>query len=146
MRTVICTFAALVLLGANGSAQDRPSLSGTWELDAAKSELHNGKVSSATWVIAEGDNSIHISEAENGKSKKTELQCTTDGKECKFPGDRRDSFWFNGPMLVDMETKSDHVTRYRLKVSDDGKTLTVEVTSIVPQNAKSDTMVFQKQS
>jgi hypothetical protein len=127
-------------------AQDHPSLSGTWQLDPGKSELHTGKISSATWVITEGDNSIHISESENGKSKKTELQCTTDGKECKFPGDRRDSFWFNGPMLVDMETKSEHVTRFRIKVSDDGKTLTVEVTPIVPQSDKIDTMVFQKQT
>ncbi|HLK20203.1 MAG TPA: hypothetical protein VKT81_14700 [Bryobacteraceae bacterium] len=146
MRILICTFAALLLLGVTASAQDHPSLNGTWELDAAKSELHNSKVSSATWVIVEGDNTIHITESENGKSKKTELQCTTDGKECKFPGDRRDSFWFNGPMLVDMETKNDHVTRYRLKVSEDGKTLTVEVTSIVPQTGKIDTMVFEKQS
>jgi hypothetical protein len=144
MRTLIFTLSAcsaLVLF-----AQDRPSFSGTWQLDPAKSELHSGKISSATWVIAEGDNSIHISESENGKSKKTELQCTTDGKECKFPGDRRDSFWFNGPMLVDMETKSEHVTRFRIKVSEDGKTLTVEVTPIVPQSDKIDTMVFQKQS
>jgi len=142
MRTLICTLSMFTLLGA----QDRPSLSGTWQLDPEKSELHTGKISSATWVIAEGDNSIHISESENGKSKKTELQCTTDGKDCKFPGDRRDSFWFNGPILVQMETKSEHVTRFRIKISEDGKTLTVEVTPIVPQSDKIDTMVFQKQS
>jgi len=142
MRTVICTLSLFTLL----LAQDRPSFNGTWQLDPSKSELHTGKISSATWVIAEGDNSIHISESENGKAKKTELQCTTDGKECKFPGDRRDSFWFNGSMLVEMETKSEHVTRFRIKVSEDGKTLTVEVTPIVPQSDKIDTMIFQKQS
>lgn len=142
MRTVICTLAMFTLLGA----QDHPGLSGTWQLDPSKSELHNGKISSATWVIAEGDNSIHISQTENGKLKKPELQCTTDGKECKFPGDRRDSFWFNDGMLVDMETKSEHVTRFRMKISDDGKTLKVEVTPIVPQSDKMETMVFQKQS
>ena len=144
MRMLIFTLSAcsaLVLL-----AQDRPSFSGTWQLDPSKSELHTGKISSATWVIAEGDNSIHISESENGKSKKTELQCTTDGKICKFPGDRQDSFWFNGPMLVDMETKSEHVTQFRIKISEDGKMLTVEVKPIVPQSDKIDTMVFQKQS
>jgi hypothetical protein len=96
--------------------------------------------------MEEGDNSIHITQTENGKPKKTELQCTTDGKECKFPGDRRDSFWFNGSMLVDMETKNTNVIRYRMKISDDGKTLTVEVTPIVPQSDKIDTLVFQKQS
>ena len=149
MRTVIYTLSTcfvLVVLAAvaAGQEQERPSFSGTWQFDASKSELHSSKISSATWVIEEGDNSIHISQTENGKPKKTELQCTTDGKECKFPGDRRDSFWFNGPMLVDMETKNDHVIQYRMKISDDGKTLTVEVTPIVPQSDKIDTLVFQK--
>jgi hypothetical protein len=149
MRTMIFTLltclALFFLAGqASGQDQERPNFSGTWQLDASKSELHLSKISSATWVIEEGDNSIHISETENGKSKKTELQCSTDGKECKFPGDRRDSFWFNGAMLVDMETKNTNVTRYRMKISDDGKTLTVEVNQIVPQNDKTDTMVFQK--
>ena len=149
MRTMIYTLSTcfvLVVLAAvaAGQEQERPSFSGTWQFDASKSELHSSKISSATWVIEEGDNSIHISQTENGKPKKTELQCTTDGKECKFPGDRRDSFWFNGPMLVDMETKNDHVIQYRMKISDDGKTLTVEVTPIVPQSDKIDTLVFQK--
>ncbi|HEV8037431.1 MAG TPA: hypothetical protein VGP62_01110 [Bryobacteraceae bacterium] len=149
MRTVIYALSAcwaLVSLAvpSAGQEQERPSFSGTWTFDASKSEVHSSKISSATWVIEEGDNSIHISQTENGKAKKTELQCTTDGKECKFPGDRRDSFWFNGPMLVDMETKSEHVTRFRMKISDDGKTLTVEVTPIVPQSDKIDMLVFQK--
>jgi hypothetical protein len=151
MRTAAITFPTclvLVLLAvpAEGQDQERPSFSGTWQFDATKSDVHLSKISSATWVIEEGDNSIHITQTENGKGKKTDLQCTTDGKECKFPGDRRDSFWYNGAMLVEMETKSDHVIRYRMKISDDGKTLTVEVTHIVPQTDKMDTMVFQKQS
>lgn len=151
MRNAVITLSTclgLVFLAfpAVSQEQERPSFSGAWEFDASKSELHNSKTTSATWVIEEGDNSIHITETtDNGKGKKIELQCTTDGKECKFPGDRRHSFWYNGPMLVDMETKSDHVTRYRMKISGDGKTLTVEVTSIVPQGDKIDTMVFEKQ-
>ena len=149
MRTVIyilstCLVLVLLAVQAWGQDQERPSFSGTWQFDASKSELRSSKISSATWVIEEGDNSIHISQTENGKPKKTELQCTTDGKECKFPGDRRDSFWFNGSMLVDMETKNNNVIRYRMKISDDGKTLTVEVTPIVPQSDKIDTLVFQK--
>jgi hypothetical protein len=149
MRTVIFTLSTCLVLvlfasPASGQDQERPSFSGTWQFDASKSEVHSSKISTATWVIEEGDNSIHMSQTENGKSKKIELQCTTDGKECKFPGDRRDSFWFSGGMLVDMETKNDHVIRYRMKISDDGKTLTVEVTPIVPQSDKIDTLVFQK--
>lgn len=143
MRIVMLTLSTCLLLV--GQDQERPSFNGTWQFDPSKSELHSSKISSATWVMEEGDNSIHITQTENGKPKKTELQCTTDGKECKFPGDRRDSFWFNGSTLVDMVTKNTNVIRYRMKISDDAKTLTVEVTPIVPQSDKIDTLVFQKQ-
>ena len=143
MRIVMLTLSTCLMLIAQD--QERPSFNGTWQFDPSKSELRSSKISSATWEMEEGDNSIHITQTENGKPKKTELQCTTDGKECKFPGDRRDSFWFNGSMLVDMETKNTNVIRYRMKISDDAKTLTVEVTPIVPQSDKIDTMVFQKQ-
>jgi len=146
MRTVVTLLwtCSVLVLPVAGQEQERPSFSGTWQMDASKSEVHNSKITSATWVIEEGDNSIHITQTDNTRNKKIELQCTTDGKECKFPGDRRDSFWYNGPLLVDMETKNDHVTRYRMKISSDGKTLSVEITNIVPQGDKMDTLVFQK--
>ena len=49
-------------------------------------------------------------------------------------------------MLVEMETKGDRITRYRLKLSDDGKTLRVETMSIVPQDNTIDVLVFNKHS
>jgi hypothetical protein len=129
------------------AGQDRPNLSGTWQFDGAKSELHTVKVGGATWVINEDDSSIQISESEDGAAKKTELKCTTDGKQCKIGGEKATaSFWFNGPMLVEMESKGDHVMRYRMKLSDDGKTLTVDTTSIVPQVTQDDVLVFHKQA
>jgi len=45
-----------------------------------------------------------------------------------------------------METRGDLVTRFRLKISEDAKTLTVEMTHIVPQIDKIDVMIFNKQS
>ncbi len=140
-----CLVLSLFAIPAAAQDEEKPNLSGTWQFDASKSDVRPGKISSATWVIEAGENSIHITQTENGKSKKLESQCTTDGKECKFPGDRRVSFWYNGPVLVEMETKSERAVRYRLKISEDGKTLTVEVTYLVPQIDKIDTLVFQKQ-
>ena len=137
---------ALTLFAFSANGQDKPSLTGTWQFDAAKSEQRTTKISSATWVIEEGDNTIHITENEGGKSKKIELQCTTDGKECQVTGDKaKASFWYNGPTLVEMETRGDRVTRYRIKASDDAKTLTVEMVHIVPQIDKIDVLVFAKQ-
>ncbi|HEY6393056.1 MAG TPA: hypothetical protein VIX89_17375 [Bryobacteraceae bacterium] len=150
MRKIASLSTGLILtvfaLSAIAQEAAKPSLTGTWQFDAAKSELHGSKMTSATWVIDEGDNSIHLTETEGGKNKKIEMQCTTDGKECQVTGDKsRASFWYNGPILVEMQTKGDTVTRFKMKASEDGKTLTVELTHIVPQNDKSDLMVFQKQ-
>jgi hypothetical protein len=142
---VLLAWSAFVVLTLPLAGQDRPNLSGTWQFDSAKSELHTMTVAGATWVINEDDSSIQITESEAGK--KIELKCTTDGKECKISGGKATaSFWYNGPMLVEMESKGEHVTRFRMKLSADGKTLTVEATSIVPQSSQDDVLVFQKQA
>lgn len=145
VATTLLVWFWVLLFASLAASQDRPSLTGTWQFDAGKSDLKTLKLSEATWVIDEKENAIHITESEGAKNKKIDMQCTTDGKECPVSGDKaKASFWYNGPLLVEMETKGDHVTRYRLKVSDDGNTLTVEITHIVPQINKVDVMVFKK--
>jgi hypothetical protein len=142
---LVCS--ALAVLSLPLAGQDRPNLSGTWQFDVSKSELHTVKVAGATWVINEDDSTIQIAESEDGATKKIELKCTTDGKECKVSGDKGTaSFWYNRPMLVEMENKGDHVMRYRMKLSADGKTLTVDTTSIVPKSTQDDVLVFRKQA
>jgi hypothetical protein len=145
----LLTFAAVAVVALPLAAQDRPNLSGTWQFDSSKSELHTVRATGGTWVIHEDADtgSIQITESADEAGKKVELKCTTDGKECKVSGDKATaSFWYNGPLLVEMETKGDHVVRYRMKLSDDGKTLTVSSTTIVPQSAQDDVLVFQKQA
>jgi hypothetical protein len=140
----ICALCALALPLAG--QDDRPNLSGTWQFDSTKSELHTVKVAGATWVIHEDDSSIQITESADGAAKKIEMKCTTDGKQCKVGGDKATaSFWYNGPMLVEMESKGDRVMRYRMKLSSDGNTLTVDTTSIVPKATQDDVLVFRKQ-
>jgi len=140
----ICALCALALPLAG--QDDRPNLSGTWQFDSTKSELHTVKVAGATWVIHEDDSSIQITESADGAVKKIEMKCTTDGKQCKVGGDKATaSFWYNGPMLVEMESKGDRVMRYRMKLSSDGNTLTVDTTSIVPKATQDDVLVFRKQ-
>jgi len=149
MPNVATLLACSVLAVLTGplSGQDRPDFSGTWQFDSSKSELHSLTVAGATWVINEGENSIQITESDSGASKKIELKCTTDGKECKVAGGKATaSFWYNGAILVEMESKGEHVTRYRMKLSADGKTMTVATTSIVPQSSQDDVLVFQKQA
>jgi len=144
--TTSSAFLALALFAYPGGAQDHPNLAGTWQFDSAKSDQTNNKLVTATWVIEEGDNSIHIIETESGNAKKVELKCSTDGKDCNIAGQKaKASFWYNGLTLVEMETRGEHVNRYRMKLSDDAKALTVEVSSIVPRIDKPDVLVFEKQ-
>lgn len=140
-----CSALAILTLPLAGQ-DDRPNLSGTWQFDSSQSQLHTLTVAGATWVISQDESSIQITESEGGAGKTTERKCTTDGKECKIGGKATASFWYNGPMLVEMESKGDHVTRYRMKLSEDGKTLTVDTTSIVPKSSQDDVLVFRKQA
>lgn len=144
-QATLLACSAVAVFALPMAAQDRPDLSGTWQFDSSKSEMHSIRIAGATWVIHEDDSSIQITESEDGASKKIELKCTTDGKQCKIGGEKATaSFWYNGPMLVEMESKGDRVVRYRMKLSDDGKTLTVATTSIVPQASQDDVLVFRK--
>ena len=137
--------SVFALFATLANAQDKPDFTGNWQLDPAKCELHTAKVDNATWAIQESDNSIHLTETESGKA--VEMKCSTDGKDCNVQGDKaKASFWFNGAMLVEMETKGDHVTRYRLTLSQDGKTLKVETTYIVPKGDANDVLVFTKKT
>ncbi len=145
--TVAGCLAVALAFVLPGAAQDRPDLTGTWKLDASKSEIHSEKIAGETWTINVKEDTINISESEDGSAKKVELKCTTDGKECKVAGEKATaSFWYNGAMLVEMETRGDHVVRYRMKLSGDGKTLTVDTTHITPQSSPDDTLVFEKQA
>ncbi len=141
----LLAFSVLAVFTLPLAGQDRPNLSGKWQFDSSKSEVHTVKVAGGTWVINEDDSTIQIVESEDGAAKTVQMKCTTDGKECKVSGDKATaSFWYNGPMLVEMENKGDHVIRYRMKLSEDGKTLTVDTTSIVPQSTQDDVLVFHK--
>ena len=146
MRCLVCTIAVAFLSAFTVAAQDpaKPNLTGSWRLNTARSQINATHVP-GSWTIEESDGTIHITESEGGK--KIELNCSTNGKECDVTGGEkaRASFWYNGPTLVEMETKGPNATRYRMKLSPDGNALSVEVTYIVPQEGKSDTLVFEKQ-
>ena len=134
------------------TAQDeRPDLNGKWQLDASKSDMQVNRLSALIMTINEKDGKISINEDEklaDGKERKLVYTCTTDGKECQVAGTKaKASFWYNGPMLVSMETQHNgsNVIRQRLKLSPDSKELTMEISSLVPQSDKIDKLVFARQ-
>jgi hypothetical protein len=131
----------------------KPNLSGTWQLDAGKSELHLAKTAAIIWQINETYNSIQMKQVETddgGRERTVSFSCLIGGKECSFKepgGSAKASFWYNGPMLVEMKTgHDDHIAKYRMTLGADGKTMDVELMAVVPPSAeKPDRLVFSKQ-
>src|SRR5262249_26030521 len=68
----------------------------------------------------------------DGKEVKTDFDCTTDGKECEFKLDgqaAKISFWFNGTVLVEMESRGSNretIVEKKMRLSGDGKSMSVE--------------------
>ncbi len=115
---MICVAAACVV-----SAADSDGLNGNWQSSS------NGETVS---IQQQGD-SVQI--AETGKAA-ANIQCRTDGQACKIKGGEV-MMWYNGPMLVVMETThgNSRVIKKRFRLSEDGKTLEEEVVRITPEGA-----------
>src|ERR1700683_4416687 len=99
--------SAVFCISLAGQDDSKPDLNGKWHLDASKSEMQLNRLSDLTMVISEKNGNINIDEDQklaDGKERKRDYVCTTDGKECEVSGTKaRASFWYNGPMLVSME-------------------------------------------
>jgi len=134
---LLCGF--LMAAAAVAQDDDRPDLSGKWQIDQA----HNGGGNSGTLNIEAKDDSLHYSEA----ARNVEFDCTTDGKECSITDGghkAKVSLWYNGGSLVMLETKGNDVVKRRFTLTN-ASTLEMEVIPIVPPG-KSGKLVFTKQS
>ena len=102
--------------------------------------------------INQKEDSIDISRSYTNGSKQltVDINCSTDGQECKVKENGQTtqvSMYYNGPMLVVIEQRhgNDFVTKKRLKTSDDGKTLNVEVMTINPPGRPTENLVYTRQ-
>lgn len=146
MRMLACL--AVLAVGAWGA--DRPDLSGTWVLDTAHSPA--AKVKTETLAIHQQSDAVQISDdttESSGKEVKVDITCNTDGEQCKVKENGQAtqvSFWYNGPTLIMMEQRhgNDYVTQKKMRPSDDGKTLNVEVVYIAPTGHKPETLTYEK--
>jgi hypothetical protein len=132
---------------------DRPNLTGAWQWNPDKSELPSAKLAGLTWVIDQKETTFHLSETErhpDGKEIKRDVDCTTDGKECAIhtKGEPTSvSFWYNGPALVEMVSRGHNretVVKKRIRLSDDGKLMNVELIPLVGSE-RPGKLVFEKQ-
>jgi hypothetical protein len=143
MRPIHLTVILLVALGAVALADeqgDRQKLIGTWAMQGA---AESGP--SSSWSFATAKNGLRITQLEGG-NKVTDFACGTEGTACevKTAGKKATvSMWFNGPLLVEMETKGSDVVKRRFKILPQGDAMEMEVIPIVP-SGKTETFQFKR--
>jgi hypothetical protein len=138
----------LVFLGAavaTGDDQsDRQKLMGSWELPGT---AESGATSN--WTFSEQGNSIHVTHLEGG-TKVADFNCAINGSSCEVKeGGKKAtmSMWFNGPKLVQMETKGSEVVKRRFAIVSQGDAaggvMEMEIFPLVP-DGKTETVRFKR--
>ncbi len=145
--TAALFIAALPFLVDDGA---KPSFTGTWRLDAASSQIHSRISTDATWTIDQRDEDIHFIATGDERGGKLDITCGTRGADCKTKEAGKAvtvSFWYNGPALVEMETegKGEAVTKKKMVLSEDGSSMVVEITHILPEGRSPEKYVLKKQ-
>jgi hypothetical protein len=149
---------AMASLASVASAYGQTSLktkfTGTWELALDKSDLKLSKLAGLTLAIDHPDKStIHVVETakpENGQEKRRDYTCSTMGRECDVSeGSQADklSIYYDGPKLVVIERlgkDSDTVLKRIFELSEDGSTLSIQESQMVPPKNEADKLVFAK--
>jgi major membrane immunogen (membrane-anchored lipoprotein) len=155
--------AAFMLVACAASAAAKPNFSGTWALDAAKSDGLRGPSSVTMTVKQDGDKLDVTRQIKDQQGDRTTNDTyTADGKEGEFTmqmmgnsqkGKRTAKWSADGTTLEIRETATierqgqtvDIETVSKWSLSADGKTLTVDQTRTSPMGAQSSKRVFNKQ-
>jgi hypothetical protein len=133
---------AVLMFGVAALADDteRAKLMGAWE-----SESGTDHGSSVIWLLEAKGGVLHIANLQ-GSQKLAEFECDTNGKECATKVSGRAakiSLWFNGPKLVELETKGSEVVKRRFAISGAGEEMDVEIIPIVSES-KAETVHFKR--
>jgi hypothetical protein len=146
----LCLIVSFLFASAAwGDPAQRPDLNGVWRLEPTQSEIHTHVPSQFTWKIEQSETAIHLIQRLGDKND--DLRCATDGKDCKVKDDGHPatiSFYYNGPVLVELESQGanrDTVTKKRFSVSPDGSHLTVDVIHVMPTGKPPEKLVLSKQ-
>jgi hypothetical protein len=132
---VTATFLAITALAQDSS--DRSKLIGQWQSEA-------GANSPESWKIETEGDTMHITQFRSG-TKTAEIACNTMGRECEGTDEghrAKVSMYYNGPKLVQLETKGDEVVKRRFSIAGDGG-LEIELIPISPQG-KTETAKFKR--
>ena len=106
---------------------DRAKLLGSWQrLDASGKDA-------TVWVLDVKGMALHISES-LGDQKLSEFECVPKGVECEGTVEGKKAkvtMYYDGPALVQFETKGSDVTRRRFAVTGQPDMMDIEVVPII---------------
>jgi hypothetical protein len=151
-RSIVLAEIVGLLLTATALSAQTPNMSGTWEMDAGKSHVSDGRT--ITLAIESVTNKLKVDSImhdKGGKEINADFTCAPDGKECEFnEGGHKSkvSMWFSGDSLNVAKTDGpvgDVVDEWKLQMSTNGKVLTLAITHIDP-DAPVETLVFNKKT
>ena len=115
-----------------------PDLSGTWADRANAAD----KI-----TVSEKDGSIQFRETD-GNRVIADYTCSLNGKECESKEEGRSAkvmTYYNGAKLVEITERGNDVTKRRFSLSQDGKTMIMEVMPLTDES-KVTTRTFQKEA
>ena len=133
---------SVLLLASSAFADDdssRAKLMGRWQQSDG-----NGETKS-TWDLEGLGTSIHVTNSK-GTQTVAEFECNTVGKECAVEDAGRRSkvsLWFNGPKLVELETRGTEIVKRRFSITGNGETMDLETIPIAP-SGKVETAHFKR--
>ncbi len=141
MRWTLIVLVSLTAAAALADDQgDRQKLIGSWELKSP-----DEGTPALSWTFTATGHSMRIKQLDGG-STVADFECETEGTPCEIKtGGKRAmvSLWFNGPSLVEMETKGSDVVKRSFKILPASDTMEMEVIPIVP-GGKTETFGFKR--
>ena len=117
---------------------DRAKLLGAWDSP-------EGATKRAGWAFEFKSEVLHVTYSEAGQVV-TDFECNTKGRDCDARiggGKAKVSLWFNGPKLVELETKGQEIVKHRFGIAGQGDQMEVEVIPIAP-DGRTETLHFKR--
>ena len=135
-----------------GDSPSHPDFNGNWRLDPSLSEVHSRIPSKLTWQIEQSDGAIHLIQQVEEKKNPDDIRCATNGTDCRVKEEGHAavvSFYYNGPVLVELESEGqnrDTVVKKRMTLSSDGSRLTVDVIHVMPTGIPPEKLVLTRET
>jgi hypothetical protein len=156
MKLRIALFISMLVLPALLSAslvaaQSKPNVSGTWKMNAEKSKFEKGGPKAITIKFDQKESTLSESlMLTNDRGEQTlNLTYTLDGKESPQQLEGRPikatAKWEGSFLIIEFKNDDGFNFLRKISVSDDGKTMTIDVKQSSPNGTANDVVLLEKQ-